>query len=142
MIYPILNMKKIIFAVFVLLIVPGFVSAAMNPEYKECIQRGYSVMQNNCVFPDGTECLISEFNEGLCGSEYKTEDYCVKEGVSVWDRDKCCPGLVPYLPSGMIGQATCQPIQTIIINNPYLYGLLVIIAVVIIVFLVIRKWKK
>ncbi len=41
--------------------------------------------------------------------KWLTQDYCVKQGVHVWDSGKCCPGLAPYLPPGMIGQQTCEP---------------------------------
>lgn len=99
----------------VLLFAATLVSAAINPVYKECMQRGYDTSTNtntgeaHCVFPDGSTCPIEDFNSGTCGQEWMTEDYCVEQGVPVWDEDMCCAGLEPYLPEGMVGQATCQP---------------------------------
>lgn len=88
----------------------------MNLADKECLQRGYDVSYNQkenktyCIFPDGEKCLLEEYNDGVCGSEYKIENYCIKEGDPVWDKNKCCNGLEPYIPVGVIGQSTCQPI--------------------------------
>lgn len=82
------------------------VQAAIDPKYKECTQRGYQLDGNYCVFPDGSRCLLDEFNEGECGEEFMTNDYCVPEGRYVWD-GPCCEGLVAYLPPDVAGQATC-----------------------------------
>ena len=83
-------------------------NAAINPIYKECMQRGYSVDGDYCIFPDSTQCLLTEFNKKTCGQKWLTEDYCVEKGEYVWDSDKCCEGLIAYLPRGISGQATCQ----------------------------------
>lgn len=83
-------------------------NAAINPIYKHCIQRGYTVGGDYCIFPDSTQCLLTAFNEQTCGVKWFTQDYCIPEGVYVWDADKCCEGLVAYLPPGVAGQATCR----------------------------------
>jgi hypothetical protein len=87
-------------------------SAAVSPFYKECQQRGYQIQGEKCSLPDGSQCLIEEFNAGTCGQKFKTEDYCIKRDGRVWDKNKCCHGLKPYLPEGVLGQPTCQPIKT------------------------------
>ncbi|MEO1628694.1 MAG: hypothetical protein AAFV25_26335 [Bacteroidota bacterium] len=83
--------------------------AAINPLYKECAQRGYSINGDYCIFPDSSQCLLEEFNEQKCGQKWFTENYCVEEGQYVWDEDRCCNGLVAYLPPGVAGQARCVP---------------------------------
>jgi hypothetical protein len=85
--------------------------AAINPDYKECLQRGYSLSGDSCVFPDGSACDLDAFNNGECGQEWMTDDYCVEEGEYVWDDDRCCEGLEPYLEKGVDGQATCEKIS-------------------------------
>lgn len=117
------------------------VSASMDPRYKDCMQRGYQIENNfdqgvsYCVFDNGSKCLIDEFNYGECGSEFMIEDYCVAEGDSVWDKDKCCPGLKPYIPNNMVGQQSCQPK-----NSQYFYWIFgVIVLVIVFAFLHIRR---
>ena len=82
----------------------------IDPRYKECMQRGYEVSGDYCVFPDGSRCNIDSFNSGACGAEWMTENYCISEGVAVWDEELCCEGLIAYLPSGTAGQAKCTSI--------------------------------
>jgi hypothetical protein len=79
--------------------------AAINPIYKECMQRGYNVSGEYCVFPDSSQCLLEDFNGGKCGQKWMTDDYCIPEGSYVWDADKCCEGLVAYLPKDVAGSA-------------------------------------
>jgi hypothetical protein len=86
---------------------------AIDPRYKEVMQRGYEFVDGDSVrFPDGSVCHLDDFNEGTCGIQWMTNDYCVPQGAYVWD-GPCCDGLMPYLPEGMAGQATCQPIEEI-----------------------------
>lgn len=90
------------------------VSAAMDPLFKECLQRGYTSEgippENQCVFPDGSRCPMLQFNNGTCGKDFRTEDYCIKEGDFVWDKDKCCAGMEPYLKCGYKGHPSCRKI--------------------------------
>lgn len=81
---------------------------AISPYYKEVIQRGYIINGDSVEFPDGSGCLIVDFNNGKCGEKWKNEDYCIAEGGMVWDEDKCCEGLEPYLAPGINGQAVCK----------------------------------
>jgi hypothetical protein len=83
--------------------------AALSPVFKEAMQRGYQIEKDSVVFPDGTKCLLADFNEGICGQGWMTTNYCIPEGNYVWDEDRCCKGLAPYLKGD--GQATCQPIK-------------------------------
>jgi hypothetical protein len=131
---------------FMLMITPVFVSAAMPPQFKECLQRGYEIsapiselQDYYCIFPDNNQCLLSEFNEGACGSEYMTENYCIEEGIPVWDTDKCCPGLIAYLPFGMIGQQVCQPFYYTIVFNPVFW---LVIIIIVLVYWIIKKKRK
>lgn len=100
-------MKKLSVLFFFLLVMPAF--AAINPVYKECSQRGYQIYGDSCIFPDNSTCPLDEFNAGTCGSQWLTQDYCVKQGRHVWDYNRCCSGLRPYLPEGVAGQPTCEP---------------------------------
>ncbi len=102
--------KSIIFFAFFFL--PNFFFSAISPHYKEAMQRGYEIIEGDkVVMPDGTICNIKDFNEGNCGKKWFGEEYCVPEGKYVWDEDKCCEGLAPFLPEDVSGQATCQPID-------------------------------
>jgi len=86
-------------------------NAAIDPIWKECLQRGYKSEYKNCVFPDGSKCLVGEFNAGTCGAEFMTDYECIKEGSPVWDRDKCCEGLTPYSNPRAIGHPNCMEIS-------------------------------
>ncbi len=146
--------------IFVLLLIPSML-ARMSNEGKECLQRGYELdtgynlhwrgyedipddpLSLFCLFPDRNYCLNSEFNEGSCGVEYKTEDYCIKQGDYVWDEDKCCSGLKPHLVA--IGHPTCQPFsvrftENLKYNPIYWFGIIVFL--VLIGYVVYRIRKK
>lgn len=109
-------MKKFFLSILGFALFTPFSHAAIDPVYKECEQRGYEVTSpaldpdgvESCVFPDGEKCPLEAFNAGTCGQKYKTENYCVPKGETVWDEDKCCEGLTAYLPDDMPGQATCE----------------------------------
>jgi len=150
--------KLILFLIVVFFLSSNIVSAAMNPEYKECLQRGYDTTYDPedihtfyCVFPDESRCKIEEFNNGTCGVVFKTENYCVKEESPVWDKDKCCEGLIPthlkyrgFFWGGLIGQSRCEPIPNFF--DRYLkYSLffwLGILAVIVLVIILIYKKSK
>ena len=100
---------RIIHILLALVICSTFVVASLPEEIKECVQRGYATESGYCIFPDDSRCLYEEFNQGLCGQEFMIEDYCIGEGVLVWDQDKCCEGLMPYL-SVRFGQPKCEQI--------------------------------
>ncbi len=135
------------------LFIPSISFAAMPPELKECMQRGYEVEYtqegiSNCILPNGNKCTLENFNAGTCGLEYKNEDYCVTEGLPVWDKDKCCPGTVPY--TDQIAQATCTRLsatQAILyqITQNFPTTLLSgagIIFIFIIFFIILKKRRK
>lgn len=69
--------------------------AEISPYYKEVIQRGYEHIGDTVIFPDGTKCSIGDFNNGICGKKWLTNDYCIEEGGYVWDENRCCEGLSP-----------------------------------------------
>jgi hypothetical protein len=106
------------------------VTAKINPYYKEVIQRGYELTPGDSVkFPDGSKCSVSQFNNGTCGQQWMSTDYCVAKGGAVWDANVCCEGLEPFLEEGTDGQSTCQPIdnswfsQSTVVN--FFIGLLI-----------------
>jgi hypothetical protein len=101
---------KGLFTIGLLLICSQVLYGAIDGRYKNVLQRGYEFADGDSVrFPDGSTCQLDDFNAGLCGQKWMTIDYCIPQGAYVWD-GPCCEGLVPYLPEGMAGQATCQPI--------------------------------
>jgi len=147
------------FALFIMiffvsiLLLPRASFSADDPRNKECSQRSYKIEayvtgEKYCVFPNGNKCLLEEFNEGRCGVEFKTENYCVKEGAPVWDKDKCCPGLIAYLKPYHIGQPSCIKISIFerIYNqlkyNPYLWMLGGLILILAVGHLIYRKIKR
>ena len=149
----------IISVAIILFISPQISFSALYPiEAKECVQRGYRVEtdlkadftpdKTYCLFPDGSRCILEEFNEGKCGIEFKTENYCIKEGNIVWDKDKCCPGLRAYKRPNFIGQSSCMKISVFerIYNqlkyNIYLWGVWGLIIVFIVGYLIYRIIKR
>ncbi|MFH1521451.1 MAG: hypothetical protein ABIF18_00675 [archaeon] len=132
-------MKKswVIFGVIVLL--SSSVLAAMDPNLKECIQRGYEIKSTPnqdtvCIFPDGSNCSINSFNQKSCGEEFMTEGYCVKQGDPVWDKNRCCSGLAPYPPK-IIGMPTCQDSSKVLIwnlkyNPVYWFGIIIFLVLI------------
>ncbi len=119
-------------------------SAAIDDYYKEVMQRGYAMDGDSVIMPDGSKCLLDDFNNGLCGKEFFDQPYCIPEGRYVWDDGKCCEGLIAYLPEGVDGQATCQKKGKvdfgIIIRNPILW--LSIFALTVIVYTSLFLAKK
>ncbi len=134
-------MKKLIpVALLLLFVVPSVAFGAINPIYKECSQRNYTIWGDHCIFPDGTNCTLDKFNAGTCGAEFLTQNYCVTEGQNVWDNDKCCPGLAPYYPIGVSGQKTCEKIGGPILL-PFLLAILIILSIALLVYFWIKKHK-
>jgi hypothetical protein len=122
-------------------------TAAINDYYKEVMQRGYSIDGDSVVLPDSSKCSIDDFNNRLCGKEFFDLDYCVAEGNYVWDDEKCCKGLVAYLPEGVSGQATCRKKGkvdfSLVLRNPLLWlSILAFTAVVYGSLLVAKKYIK
>jgi hypothetical protein len=143
--------KNIILTITILIILSSNIFSAMDPRLKECVQRGYEIEVESekryCIFPDENKCLLDEFNNGSCGIEYKTNDYCVKEGEFVWDEDKCCKGTQAYLPPNFAGQTRCIKISLIqkVLNqikyNSFysLFIILILIITSLIIFKIFRK---
>ena len=127
-------------------LVPFLTEAAIDPVYKECSQRGYQLEGNYCVFPDSTKCLLEEFNNGKCGQKWMTDDYCIPQGQYVWDKGKCCEGLVAYLPEGMAGQASCQPKSKVMLKKTFFESFggiaLIVLALLGLLFFLKRKNRK
>ncbi len=135
------------------MILPSTAFAALDPEFKECLQRGYEQTYGEdetsyCIFPDGNKCVLGEFNNGTCGAQYKNENYCIAEGLPVWDTKKCCPGTEAYLKPYHTGQASCIQISTIekiydqIRFNPFTWMYAGGIISIFIIFFIIFKTKK
>lgn len=125
----------------------NMVSAALNPIYKEALQRGFAVEGDSVLLPDGSKCLLEDFNNQKCGKEFFDQPYCVEEGNYVWDDNACCDGLVPYLPSGIDGQTTCQKKGKVdfseILRNPLLWlGILAFTGVIFFSLILLKKFIK
>jgi hypothetical protein len=129
--------------------------AAINPVYKECMQRGYTVSGDSCIFPDGSACDLESFNEGACGTEWLTDEYCIPEGEYVWDDEKCCEGTDAYLPEDVAGQARCVSLDEIpgakkdgkavkpnIVKGTGYYVMLILFAVLIVVSIYLKRRQK
>jgi hypothetical protein len=90
---------------------PPPAQAALDPNLKECVQRGYDFAVREgvqfCVFPDKTECAVADFNQGHCGDNFKVKTYCVTQGHYVWDQHMCCRSL-KYTADNGLAQATCE----------------------------------
>ncbi|MFI5204237.1 MAG: hypothetical protein ACHQF2_07050 [Flavobacteriales bacterium] len=99
-------MKISLLALLFLLGLPA--TSAIDPYYRDAIERGYRLKGDSVLFPDGSLCLYEDFLKNTCGQKWKTSDYCVKEGKPVWDTTRCCTGLVPYIMPGSDGQSTCE----------------------------------
>lgn len=115
-----------------------------DPIYKEVLQRGYEIFSNDSVrFPDGSSCLISDFNSGICGQIWFTNDYCVGEGNPVWDEDKCCYGLTPYLDQDSNGQTTCEMEESSFLNSNlvvyFFMGVLIPLSLFVILAVYVKK---
>ncbi len=124
--------------------------ATINPIFKECMQRGYEVTTEGdidyCTFPDGSKCLLEDFNEQRCGQEFFNKEYCIEEGIYVWDTEKCCKGLVAYLPRDMVGQARCEKATKLHLNNfknsKWPFGILLAALLGLAMFLYVRYKRK
>lgn len=104
-------MKQTI-TLLLIVILTGSLLAEVDPYYKEVLQRGFTLAPGDSViFPDGSGCKITDFNNQTCGKKWFDKPYCVSEGEKVWDADACCEGLSPYIDEGTDGQTTCQPTE-------------------------------
>ena len=139
-------MTRKIFMILILLITFSVItSAAMDPELKECIQRGYDKetapnLEPICVFPDNSNCTINDFNSGVCGEEFMTENYCIEEGLPVWDRNKCCEGTEAYARPNTDGQATCEQVSIYQKISDWLLYNLIFIVLILIVLIIVIVW--
>ncbi|MFH1822676.1 MAG: hypothetical protein ABH830_03165 [Patescibacteria group bacterium] len=104
--------KNILFAIIIFLLIPSVVFGQPRPRQEDCKQMNYQYDLDYCYFPDGSKCLLSEFNSGVCGNKFK-KDYCISRGEYIYDPEvqKCCSGLKPYLREDSLWGAfpTCQP---------------------------------
>jgi|SRR5690606_7165758 len=82
-------------------------SAKINPKYANAYERGYDVRNDSVIFPDGSKCLIEEFNNGACGFQWMDVEFCVEQGKSVWHEQNCCEGLSAQLSPENDGQKKC-----------------------------------
>ena len=108
-------MPKLMLLFVLTLVLLPVATAAMDPVFKECLQRGYEATRDEgtlyCVFSDTSRCPLEAFNENGCGQEFFTQDYCIGEGNPVWEEDLCCSGTQAYIPPNHAGQKTCQDIS-------------------------------
>ncbi len=142
-------MKKSLIILGLILLLTSNVLAAVSSDFKECVQRGYetraTAQESICIFPDGSNCTIDNFNQGICGEEFMVENYCVEQGVLIWDRDKCCNGLKPHLSSFIFGHPSCQPFSVRFVENLKYNPLCwfgIIIFLVLVSYIIYRIKKK
>lgn len=133
---------------------PTSAHAAIDPYYKECLQRNYEVTSDEnytplCQFKDGKSCPLEAFNNGECGQAYKTEDYCTEAGNVVWDEKKCCPGTQAYLERGMAGQTSCQNVAKIIVletkqllTSPFFLIYVMPTVLLLLLWVAAKIWKR
>ena len=92
-----MNIIHIIFTAAVssmLLIASASTALAIpNPAHVFCIEMGYEVENDNCVFPDKTTCRIQDFYAQTCGQQHIKELSCVKEGEDLRPGRSCCDDL-------------------------------------------------
>jgi hypothetical protein len=154
------NLSMLLLAILVVSSSASVAQGALSPFYKECIQRGFVIGSEEgtgdeyCIFPDKSQCSLESMNNGTCNNPYVYDDYCVQKGNAVWDQNKCCKGLVPYLPEGMEGQTTCQPIQyssensifsslkEIPLISPFIFLLILAIFICMLLIFLFEKKKK
>jgi hypothetical protein len=100
-------MKKILFftgagcAMMVFMVVATLTNAQTEPSQMSaqeesslfCIENGYEVNDNFCLFPDGYACALNTFYYGGCGAQYRNELECINPGERVTPARSCCRGL-------------------------------------------------
>ena len=68
--------------------------AVLNPAQVFCLEMGYVVEGDDCVFPDGNSCGLWAFLRGECGEEYVHPVPCAQAGEQRGVAVVCCDGLV------------------------------------------------
>ncbi len=150
-------MKKLLVVLVVLLFLLSLLTyssgAFLGADKVFCERQGYKLgfddnLNEVCIFDDGKSCLTYEFRSGKCGSEYRKELPCVKEGEMVFNFDKCCKGLEPYFGPQDYGHDTCQKvsiqerIDELLYHHFFLTLIVLFFALLIIGFVFYTKFKK
>ena len=76
------------------LVLAGTAVATPNPAHVFCLEMGYVVEGDYCVFPDGNSCELWAFFRGECGEEYVHPVPCAEAGENRGVAVVCCEGLV------------------------------------------------
>ncbi|UCF35165.1 MAG: hypothetical protein JSV78_07640 [Phycisphaerales bacterium] len=63
------------------------------PAYVFCLEMGYEIEGDYCVFPDGSSCELWAFFWGECGEEYVHPVPCAEAGEHRGVAVECCEGL-------------------------------------------------
>jgi hypothetical protein len=132
---------KLSIGLFVVLVLGvGRVHAMVDPVLIKCMERGYTIEERigtqpaQCVFPDGSSCLISDFNAGRYGDKFMSGSVCIPQGKMTVGNGQCCNGLVSTMNKDIPEAPLCLP-KNIIRVDPVvvvvLAGLLVGIAAII-----------
>ena len=84
-------------------ILAGAALAIPNPAHVFCLEMGYVIEGDDCVFPDGNSCELWAFLFGECGEEYVHAVPCAEAGEHRGVAVVCCDGLVEIPPAYPLG---------------------------------------
>ncbi len=106
-------MKKLfilsILMVFFMLAVTA--SALPNPASTYCIEMGYDLVGEMCVFNSNTSCEQWAFYNGECGQNYTHDVECAQAGENSGVAVKCCEGLTSISHSQLTDSGVCAEIM-------------------------------
>jgi hypothetical protein len=87
----------------------GAVWAIPNPAHVFCLEMGYEIEGDQCLFPDGSSCELWAFLLGECGQEWVHPVPCAEPGEHRGVAVECCEGLVE-IPEAYPNDHLCAPV--------------------------------
>ncbi|MDO8460097.1 MAG: hypothetical protein Q7S74_03240 [Nanoarchaeota archaeon] len=96
-------MRKILLFLILIPVLSFFVYAIPNLASSYCVEQGYNLSGESCIFPDNTSCPQWDFYNKICGQNYVKEISCAKEGETKGVSNECCSGLTSLETSKPIG---------------------------------------